>query len=142
MRPSTFVNALALTIITLFINNVLSWGDLGHRTVGYLAAKYMTSDGLAFVNNVLQADDSFDISDGAVWADKVKRKKPWTSQWHFIDAQDNPPADCKVNYNRDCAGKDGCIVMAILNMVCPCPAYPHQSNSIQDREAQRFEPPR
>lgn len=115
MRPSALLNSLALIIITLFVNDAISWGDLGHRTVGYLAAKYMTSDALAFVNNLL--NEGYDISDGAVWADKVKRQMRWTSEWHFIDAQDNPPSDCKINYNRDCAGKDGCVVMAILNMV-------------------------
>ena len=33
---------------------------------------------------------------------------------HFIDAEDNPPTTCDVNYERDC-GSTGCSVSAIAN---------------------------
>jgi len=115
MRISAFPTLLPLFVLYPML--AFSWGDLGHRTVGYLSAKFMTPEGLAFINELIKSTTKFDISDGAVWADRQKRARPFTKEWHFIDAQDNPPTECRVNYNRDCAGRDGCIVSAILNMV-------------------------
>jgi hypothetical protein len=128
MSPLAFSVRTLWSLIVL-PSLVLCWGDLGHRTVGYLSAKYMTTSGLAFFNDVIKPTTTFDISDAAVWADRIKRNRPNTKEWHFIDAQDNPPSDCKVNYNRDCAGRDGCVVSAILNMVSPDSFLPfHPSN--------------
>jgi hypothetical protein len=39
----------------------------------------------------------------------------FSSGYHYIDAQDNPPSSCNVNLGRDCA--DGCVVSAIANYV-------------------------
>jgi hypothetical protein len=40
----------------------------------------------------------------------------YSRPYHFIDAQDNPPSSCGVDYSRDC-GKGGCVVSAIKNYV-------------------------
>lgn len=37
-----------------------------------------------------------------------------------IDAQDDPPRSCGVNFQRDCIPKEGCVVSAIANMVRIC----------------------
>ena len=68
------------------IQGAYCWGDLGHRTVAYLAANYLTDDASQFVNTLLANDQGFDISDGALWADSVKRRPGYTqtAKWHFI----------------------------------------------------------
>lgn len=38
----------------------------------------------------------------------------YSAPYHFIDAEDNPPSSCSVDYNRDC-GAAGCSVSAIAN---------------------------
>lgn len=38
----------------------------------------------------------------------------FSAPFHFIDAEDNPPSSCSVDYNRDC-GPSGCSVSAIAN---------------------------
>lgn len=35
----------------------------------------------------------------------------------WVDAQDDPPRSCGVNFRRDCIPKEGCVVSAITNMV-------------------------
>jgi hypothetical protein len=103
-------------LITLLAPFVQSWGEIGHRAVGYLAQKHLNPAGLALFNELIKSDAKFDISDGAVWADLQTWRWPYTKPWHYIDAKDNPPRTCKVNYNADCPKDQGCIVSAIKNM--------------------------
>lgn len=104
-------------LLCLFTPWVSCWGEIGHRTIGYLAEKYFDQAGAALVEELIAPDKKFDISDAAVWADLQKWKWPYTKPWHFVDAKDDPPAACGVNYNSDCPEDDGCIIGAIRNMV-------------------------
>jgi hypothetical protein len=54
----------------------------------------------------------------AVQADTYKYTSAglYSKPYHFIDAQDDPPSSCNVDYNRDC-GSGGCVVAAIQNYV-------------------------
>ncbi|KIW87963.1 uncharacterized protein Z519_11548 [Cladophialophora bantiana CBS 173.52] len=99
-------------------SRVLSWGELGHRTVGYLAQMYFSSEAESLFDELVRPTESFDISDGAVWADdrKVQGRMAWSKAWHFIDAKDNPPRKCKVNFNADCDPDKKCIIAAIANL--------------------------
>jgi hypothetical protein len=91
-----------------------AWGNLGHRTVGYLAEKYLSNAGRIYIMNIL---GDVDISDAAIWADWYKNTPEGkdTGSWHFINAHDSPPKSCDLDFARDCG--DGCIVTAILNTV-------------------------
>lgn len=111
------LSALVAASLTLFASPAVAWGSIGHRTVGYLAEKYFNDDGRKFWSSLVQPNERFDISDASVWADTVRFRYPHTKDWHFIDAKDDPPRDCKVNYIRDCKRDRGCVVSALLNMV-------------------------
>jgi hypothetical protein len=52
----------------------------------------------------------------ASWADSYRATTAgkWSSSLHYIDAEDNPPTTCNVDYERDC-GSSGCSVSAIAN---------------------------
>ncbi|KAJ5578876.1 hypothetical protein N7450_007743 [Penicillium hetheringtonii] len=91
------------------------WGDLGHRTVAYLAEKYLNEQGSRLVEDLITPNESFDISDAAVWADKKKFNYPFTRPWHYIDVEDRPPDSCRLSYESDCS-TDGCVISAIENM--------------------------
>ncbi|KAJ7865779.1 hypothetical protein B0H13DRAFT_2670826 [Mycena leptocephala] len=41
-------------------------------------------------------------------------RRAWSAPLHFIDAEDNPPTSCSVDYTRDC-GASGCSISAIAN---------------------------
>jgi hypothetical protein len=114
MLPKTGVPLVFLSLFTLQLPAVLAWGNIGHRTVAYLAEKYLSAGATTYVSSLL---GDTDISDAAVWADQVKRTPEFhgSDKWHYIDAQDDPPRTCQVNFNRDCSPGPGCVVSAIMN---------------------------
>lgn len=59
--------------------------------------------------------DSY-LASVASWADTYRSTAAgrWSAPLHFIDAEDNPPSSCNVDYNRDC-GNTGCSLSAIAN---------------------------
>jgi len=118
MAPKIKLGLALLVATCTFLSPVHSWGELGHRTVAYLAEMYLTPDAVEWETKLLHNNDepTKDISDWAIWADEIKRRRPWTftPPWHFIDAHDSPPARCGVEYKRDCSSK-GCVVSAIMN---------------------------
>jgi hypothetical protein len=73
---------LALTLPLL--QGALGWGDVGHRTVAYLAYKYLQPSTQEYIDGILAYGDGEDVSDGAVWPDQIKRQRPATAPWHFI----------------------------------------------------------
>ncbi|KAI9763443.1 MAG: hypothetical protein M1840_000526 [Geoglossum simile] len=91
----------------------LCWGTLGHRTVAYVAQKNLSPSAASYVSQLLGDED---ISDAALWADQIKHRRPKTAPWHYIDAMDDPPRECGIDYRRDCIPKEGCVVSAIVNM--------------------------
>lgn len=62
----------------------LGWGDVGHRTVAYLAEQYLTKQGAELLNETLPQKNAFDISDAATWADEIRHCRPQTAPWHFV----------------------------------------------------------
>ena len=92
-----------------------AWGNLAHRTIGFLAQKHFTPEALEYTQDLLGKET---IDSAAIWADTYKLL-PWgrkTGSWHFVDAQDNPPSSCSVDYHRDCQPNRTCIITAIADM--------------------------
>ncbi|KAJ5633570.1 hypothetical protein N7528_001412 [Penicillium herquei] len=102
--------SLALT------QGVAAWGSLGHATVAYVAQNYLTSDTAAWAQGVLNDTTSSYLANIASWADQYRATTAgkWSAPFHFIDAEDDPPTTCDVDYDRDC-GDTGCSISAILN---------------------------
>jgi hypothetical protein len=90
------------------------WGVLGHRTVAHLAAQYLTSEATTYVAELINHQD---ISEAALWADKIRYIPgfAYSRAWHYIDAQDDPPRECGLNFTRDCLPVEGCAVSALVN---------------------------
>lgn len=78
------MHSVSLCSILALVQPIVGWGDVGHRTVGYLAEKYFTDQAAQWVSTVLQNDQGYDISDAAVWADAIKHGRPYTAVWHYI----------------------------------------------------------
>ncbi|KAF3934814.1 hypothetical protein ABW20_dc0110604 [Dactylellina cionopaga] len=110
LLPLIAATALAPSAVT-------AWGFYGHKTVALLASRYLLPETAVFVRTYLYKDQT--IMDAAVWADRYAHIPlgRYSKTWHYIDAQDDPPTSCGVNYNRDCAiNGSGCIVSALVNM--------------------------
>lgn len=96
--------------------SVNAWGTLGHDTVAYIAQNFVTSATKTFCQNILGDTSTSYLANVATWADTYRytAEGSFSAPYHFIDAEDNPPTSCNVDYNRDC-GADGCVVSAIQN---------------------------
>lgn len=75
---------LAFVGVLSIAQQATCWGSLGHRTIAYLAEKYLTPEGNEYLNTLLERGE--DISDAALWADEIKHQRGWgfTSAWHYI----------------------------------------------------------
>ena len=126
---------LPLLALTSLIPTSLCWGSLGHRTVAYLASEYLSPKASKYASSLLNSQD---ISDAALWADKVRRTPKYnhTAGWHYVDAHDDPPHQCGVNIKRDCALREGCIISAIVNQTARIMSA--SSNQAAKGEALRF----
>ncbi|CAL5873920.1 uncharacterized protein PFLUO_LOCUS8204 [Penicillium psychrofluorescens] len=98
------------------VKGVAAWGVLGHATVAYVAQNYVSSDTASWAQGVLGDSSSSYLANIASWADDYRETTAgeWSAPLHFIDAEDNPPSSCNVDYDRDC-GNSGCSISAIAN---------------------------
>ena len=108
------VGGLALLLLATLFHQAQCWGALGHRTVAYIAAYYLTPNATNMVHILLNGQD---ISEAALWADKIRYipRFAYSRAWHYIDAQDDPPRQCGLNFTRDCLPGPGCAVSALVN---------------------------
>lgn len=95
---------------------VQAWGSLGHDTIAYIAQIYVNSDTEQWAQAILNDTTDSYLANCATWADTYRytAEGSFSAPFHFIDAEDNPPKSCNVNYTRDC-GAAGCSVSAIAN---------------------------
>jgi hypothetical protein len=110
--------AILLLILAALVPKSLAWGTLGHETVALVAQKYLTSSTKSWAQGLLSDTSSTYLANVSTWADTYRYTSggTWSAPFHFLDAEDNPPSSCNVNYNRDC-GSGGCVVSAINNYV-------------------------
>ncbi|WPH00807.1 Hypothetical protein R9X50_00363700 [Acrodontium crateriforme] len=110
MRSSIVLFGLAA------VHGANAWGTLGHETVAYIAQNFVASSTASWAQNILgDTSDSY-LANVATWADTFRYTTAgkWSAPFHFIDAEDNPPSSCSIDYDRDC-GAGGCVVSAITN---------------------------
>ncbi|KAK5011502.1 hypothetical protein LTR39_004506, partial [Cryomyces antarcticus] len=110
LPPTTLVCLLAA------LPSTYAWGVLGHDTVAFIASHYVTPTTAKWAQSILNDTSSAYLANVANWADSYRStaEGAFSAPFHYIDAEDNPPAACNVNYTRDC-GAAGCVVSAIAN---------------------------
>lgn len=93
-----------------------AWGSLGHETVAYVASHYVKTATKNWAQNILGDTSTDYLANVATWADSYRYTTAgkFSAPYHFIDAQDNPPSSCNVDYDRDCTN-GACVVAAIAN---------------------------
>ncbi|KAJ6562481.1 putative nuclease PA3 [Mycena capillaripes] len=98
------------------LQGVHAWGVLGHATVAYVAQNYVTPQTASWAKGLLNDTSANYLASIASFADQFRATAAgaWSAPLHFIDAEDNPPTTCNVNFTRDC-GSTGCVVSAIAN---------------------------
>jgi hypothetical protein len=87
MFQTTSSALIALLLFTLPAN---CWWEDGHRTTARLAAYYLTPAARAHLAAILGVPNTPEaVADGlavaSTWADEIKKDRPDTQSWHFID---------------------------------------------------------
>jgi hypothetical protein len=110
------MSSLVIAAIFLLTRLAAAWGTLGHETVAWIAQSYVSSATKEAVQTILDSAQSDYMANVSTWADSYRYTSDggWSAPLHYIDANDNPPESCSVDYNRDC-GDAGCSVSAIVN---------------------------
>jgi len=96
------------------------WGELGHRTIAYLAHHHLTPQTQTWLNQTLNGED---ISTAAVWPDEIKNKTKYGSRyayaspWHFYNVPGSFAQNCTLNATDVPAAcsRAGCAIEAIAN---------------------------
>ncbi|KAG4439213.1 hypothetical protein IFR05_005304 [Cadophora sp. M221] len=93
-----------------------AWGTLGHDTIAYIATNFVSSATKTYFQTILGDTSTDYLASVATWADSYRYTTAgkFSAPFHYIDALDNPPSTCGVDYSRDC-GTGGCVVSAINN---------------------------
>lgn len=111
---SSTANSLVLGLA--LASGARAWGSLGHATIAYIAQNYLDDATATWAQGLLDDTSDSYLANIASWADDYRSTTAgkWSAPLHFIDAEDNPPSDCNVDYDRDC-GSTGCSVSAVAN---------------------------
>ena len=89
----------------------------GHISVAYVASNFVSPATTSYLQSLLRNDSGDYLAGIATWADSIRYTKwgRFTSDFHFIDAKDDPPRYCGVDFDRDCKKDRGCVVSALHN---------------------------
>ncbi|KAI3327070.1 putative nuclease S1 precursor [Xylariaceae sp. AK1471] len=106
----------ALLLGASVLPGTIAWGSLGHITVAYIASNFVKENTATYFQELLRNDTEHYLAGVATWADSIRYTKwgRFTKNFHFIDAKDNPPTYCGVDFDRDCKA-DGCVVSSLQN---------------------------
>src|ERR1700749_1806848 len=77
-KSALFIGLLAAAAV------LLSWGAVGHRTVGKIAENHLDSKAKAAVRQLLGSQTLADVS---TWPDEVRNQPEYrhTAPWHYVD---------------------------------------------------------
>jgi hypothetical protein len=105
-----------LPLLAVLPAHVDAWGSLGHTTVAYIAQNFISGKTTKFAQRLLNDTSGAYLANVATWADSYRSTKEgaFSGALHYIDALDNPPESCNLDYARDCP-EEGCIISAIAN---------------------------
>ncbi|KAF2092571.1 nuclease S1 [Rhizodiscina lignyota] len=111
----SFTTFSALSLLAS-LPSALAWGTLGHETVALIAQNYVSDDTASWAQGILDITNDTYLATVSTWADSYRYTSAgsFSEPYHFIDANDDPPSSCNVDYDRDC-GDGGCVVSAIQN---------------------------
>ena len=98
-----------ITLIIAAPASALAWGSEGHRIIAEIAKQHLEPATAKQVRDLLAIEDDTSLADVANWADQVRRQRPETASWHFVDI---PIAAAEYDAARDCVGGN-CVVAKI-----------------------------
>ncbi len=94
----------AAALVALLPGTASAWGWKGHVVIAKIAARRLSPQARHAVTELLAGKT---LADVANWADDIRRTRPETAQWHFVDiplavASYVPARDCRPTPAGDC----------------------------------------
>jgi hypothetical protein len=97
----------AATLATsMMVGPAWGWGRIGHRVAGKIADSRLTPSARAAVASLLEPGET--LADVSTWADEVRRAKPESGPWHYVNVPITEP-----KYDAKFVPKEGCVVTKI-----------------------------
>ena len=95
-RYNLRVRRIAIIFVVIWSVGAFAWGPEGHRVVADVARDHLTRAARRALRQILDTDDLASVS---TWADDIRRGRPETAGWHFVDIPWNAagfsePRDC------------------------------------------------
>lgn len=110
-RSLAMKRILGVVVAALLMCNVASaWGKEGHRIIAAAAENHLDETTKFMVQSLIGNNHLYSI---ATWADEVKRQRPETGAWHYVNIPFGKTYDAK----RDCDEPKSCVVAQIDAMV-------------------------
>ncbi|MDR3499931.1 MAG: S1/P1 nuclease [Parvibaculum sp.] len=106
MRRLIAIAAIAAAIMP---STAWAWGSEGHEVIALIAASELTPAARAKVGELLGGDVAGAMADASTWADRIRRVRPETAPWHYVDIE---IASAGYDPARDCPN-DACVVAQI-----------------------------
>lgn len=100
-------NTLITFVVAVLPSFAFAWGADGHRITGQIAEQYLTPEAAAAVADLL-GDQT--LADSTVWADSIKRDRPETRPWHYMNAPEGVEA-----VTLDHCPKRGCMLSKTID---------------------------
>jgi hypothetical protein len=122
----------ALLFLSLAVNRAGAWGWEGHMIVARIAEHHLTDKARAGILQLLGPDRKIEDTSVASWPDNIRRDRPETAPWHFVDI---PYEASSYDPNRDC--RNGQCVVAQLEHFAAVLADPN-ATTVSRNEALRF----
>jgi S1/P1 Nuclease len=112
-RGSLYSRSVAVLLVLTASAPAAAWGPEGHKIVGAIAEARLGPAARDGVDALLKGHSLASISS---WADQVRRTRPQTYNWHFVDI---PLSSTAYQPERDChsSPKGDCVVAAINRCV-------------------------
>ncbi|SMY26743.1 unnamed protein product [Zymoseptoria tritici ST99CH_1A5] len=106
MRPP-----LPTLLLLLLLPSAYAWGNLGHQTIAHLASTLIHPSTTHWAQTILNDTSETYLATISTWADSYRRtaEGAFSAPFHYIDANDDPPRSCGVDFERDCLGEDTAI---------------------------------
>ena len=111
MSPATaFRRFVALAVLSMAAP-AQAWGPLGHQTVAEIAARHLTPEATAMVEDLLGDRAGPALREASTWADEIRAFEGLgiTAPYHYVNF---PRGSCSYDARRDCLG-GRCVVSAL-----------------------------
>ena len=109
---------LASLLFTVCVNvDAFAWGSEAHRIVAEIAEQYLEPEAGQKIHELLALDNVTDLEDVANWADDIRRQRPETAPWHYVDIPiHSTPGVPEYLPARDCPIR-ACVIAKIEDFV-------------------------